>query len=80
MTTASPAVSVAEKPSASSTPMRSPSRDMSATCTEPASPAATAKPVAIALPDTAERYPRSESASASHVPASWWRLGLLSGV
>ena len=53
---------------------------MSATWTEPANPAASANPVAIALPDTAERYPRSDSASASHVSASWWRVGLFAGV
>src|SRR5580765_5580850 len=51
MTTASAAVSAVEKPSASSTPIRSPSRDMTATWIEPAIPAATASVVAAALPD-----------------------------
>jgi hypothetical protein len=55
ITNASAAVRSVEKASASMTPIRSPSRDMSATCTEPASPAATASAVATALPDTASR-------------------------
>jgi hypothetical protein len=48
------AVTAVENASASSTPIRSPRRDMSATWIEPARPAATASPVASALPDTAE--------------------------
>ncbi len=51
--TASTAVSVVPNATASSTPMRSPSRDWSATWIEPARPAAIASTVAIALPDTA---------------------------
>ncbi len=48
------AVTAVENPSASRTPMRSPSRDINATWIEPASPAVTARTVAIPLPDTAE--------------------------
>ena len=70
ITTAIPAVRAVENASASSTPMRSPSRDINATWIDPASPAATANTDASALPDTAERYPRSESTSASQVSAS----------
>src|SRR2546423_3385804 len=50
------AVSNVAKPSACSTPIRSPRRDMTAICTEPARPAATARIVASAPPDTGLPY------------------------
>src|SRR4051794_6798254 len=74
MTTASAAVSVVEKPSASRTPIRSPSRDMSATWIEPASPAATASVAAAALPDNSATGGSVALPEAERVP-----LGVLAG-